>query len=53
MLESLETKTPTKAQIKEYVKATLAARQVIPGYGHAVLREPDPRFVEQKSPNPN
>jgi citrate synthase len=48
MLESLETKTPTKAQIKEYVKATLAARQVIPGYGHAVLREPDPRFVEQK-----
>ena len=33
---------------KKYVKATLAARQVIPGYGHAVLREPDPRFVEQK-----
>jgi citrate synthase len=48
MLESLGTKKPTKAQIKKYVKATLAARQVIPGYGHAVLREPDPRFVEQK-----
>jgi citrate synthase len=48
MLESLGTKNPTEAQIKEYVKATLAARQVIPGYGHAVLREPDPRFVEQK-----
>ena len=48
MLESLGTRKPTKAQIRKYVKATLAARQVIPGYGHAVLREPDPRFVEQR-----
>ena len=48
MLDSLGTQTPTKDQIRKYVKDTLAARQVIPGYGHAVLREPDPRFVEQK-----
>ncbi len=48
MLDALETKTPSKEQIRKYVKDTLAARQVIPGYGHAVLREPDPRFVEQK-----
>jgi len=48
MIDKLGTKTPTKDQIREYVKNTLAARQVIPGYGHAVLREPDPRFVEQK-----
>jgi len=26
----------------------LDSGQVIPGYGHAVLREPDPRFVAQK-----
>ena len=48
MIDKLGTKTPSKDQIREYVKNTLAARQVIPGYGHAVLREPDPRFVEQK-----
>jgi len=48
MIDKLGTRTPSKDQIREYVKNTLAARQVIPGYGHAVLREPDPRFVEQK-----
>jgi len=48
MLEKLGTQTPSKDQIRQYVKDTLAARKVIPGYGHAVLREPDPRFVEQK-----
>ena len=49
MLEELQTETPTKAQIEEYVKATLAAGKVIPGYGHAVLREPDPRFTAQRT----
>jgi citrate synthase len=29
------------------VEATLAAGKVVPGYGHAVLRKPDPRFIEQ------
>ena len=48
MIDKLGTNTPSKDQIREYVKNTLAARQVIPGYGHAVLREPDPRFVEQR-----
>ncbi|MFN4257623.1 MAG: citrate/2-methylcitrate synthase, partial [Saprospiraceae bacterium] len=32
-----------------YVKETLAAGQVVPGYGHAVLRQPDPRFTAQKT----
>ncbi len=36
--------TPSKAQIEELVNETLAAGQVIPGYGHAVLRVVDPRF---------
>ncbi len=48
MIESLGTKTPSEDQIKEYVQQTLDAGKVIPGYGHAVLREPDPRFVAQR-----
>ncbi len=48
MTEQLGTKTPTNDQIADYVQATLDARKVIPGYGHAVLRKPDPRFTAQK-----
>jgi len=48
MLDALGTKTPTKKQISDYVHSTLASGQVIPGYGHAVLRKPDPRFTAQK-----
>ena len=48
MLDALGTTKPTKEQIADYVNSTLAAGQVIPGYGHAVLREPDPRFIAQK-----
>ena len=48
MLDTLGTKNPTESQITDYVNATLAAGKVIPGYGHAVLRRPDPRFVAQK-----
>jgi citrate synthase len=38
---------PTKAQIEEYVKKTLEEGRVIPGYGHAVLRKTDPRYIAQ------
>ena len=48
MLESLGTQTPSKEQITEYVNQTLAAGRVVPGYGHAVLRQPDPRFTAQR-----
>lgn len=48
MLDALGTKNPNKEQIADYVHSTLAAGQVIPGYGHAVLRQPDPRFIAQK-----
>ena len=48
MLEELKTQTPTKAQIAKYVKKTLKQGKVIPGYGHAVLRQPDPRFTAQR-----
>ena len=38
---------PTKEQIKEYVEKTLAEGRVVPGYGHAVLRKTDPRYIAQ------
>jgi len=36
---------PTEDQIREYAFTTLRAGQVVPGYGHAVLRVTDPRFT--------
>jgi citrate synthase len=36
---------PTDEQLREYAWNTLQAGHVIPGYGHAVLRITDPRFV--------
>jgi len=48
MLASIGSQTPTKEQIAEYVHKTLAEGKVVPGYGHAVLRRPDPRFMAQK-----
>jgi citrate synthase len=47
MQETLGTTKPSSAQIGQYIKDTLAAGKVVPGYGHAVLRKPDPRFTAQ------
>lgn len=35
-------------QLKEFVWKTLKSGQVVPGYGHAVLRKTDPRYVAQR-----
>jgi len=40
-------RVPTKEQLREYTWKTLESGKVIPGYGHAVLRVPDPRFTAQ------
>lgn len=48
MCEILGTNQPTEKQIADYVQSTLASGKVVPGYGHAVLRRPDPRFLAQK-----
>lgn len=48
MIDEIGTMDPTEAQIADYIHNTLEAGQVIPGYGHAVLRQPDPRFIAQK-----
>ena len=34
--------------ITEYLWSTLKSGQVVPGYGHAVLRKTDPRYVSQR-----
>ena len=48
MVETLGTSKPSREQIADYVKSTLSSGRVIPGYGHAVLRKPDPRFMAQR-----
>src|SRR6201986_3389690 len=46
--ESLGGGLPSKEQIADYIKKTLAEGKVVPGYGHAVLRKTDPRFTAQQ-----
>ncbi len=39
---------PTEEEMKKFVWDTLNSGQVIPGYGHAVLRKTDPRYTAQR-----
>jgi citrate synthase len=39
---------PTKEQLEKYMWDTLNSGRVIPGYGHAVLRKTDPRYIAQR-----
>ena len=39
---------PTKEQLEQALWDTLNSGQVIPGYGHAVLRKTDPRYTSQR-----
>ena len=47
MREELGDDLPTNEQIAKYVRRTLDEGKVIPGYGHAVLRQTDPRYTAQ------
>jgi citrate synthase len=38
----------TDEAVKDYVWSTLKGGQVVPGYGHAVLRKTDPRYTAQR-----
>jgi len=40
--------SPSKEQIADYIHTTLKNGKVVPGYGHAVLRKTDPRFIAQQ-----
>jgi citrate synthase len=48
MEQELDSDNPTEEEIIAYTKKTLAEGRVIPGYGHAVLRQTDPRFTAQQ-----
>jgi citrate synthase len=39
---------PTEEEMKKFVWDTLNSGQVVPGYGHAVLRKTDPRYAAQR-----
>jgi citrate synthase len=50
-LRKMQTKIGENASdeaVKEYVWSTLEGGQVVPGYGHAVLRKTDPRYTAQR-----
>jgi citrate synthase len=47
-MKQLGGKVPTEEKLKEAVWDTLNSGQVIPGYGHAVLRKTDPRYTAQR-----
>jgi citrate synthase len=46
--QNLGGKEPTEELVKQALWDTLNAGQVIPGYGHAVLRKTDPRYTAQR-----
>ncbi len=48
LMEKLGGKLPTEQQLKDALWETLNGGQVIPGYGHAVLRKTDPRYMAQR-----
>lgn len=48
VMKKVGSNDPTKEQMKEFVWETLNSGQVIPGFGHAVLRKTDPRYQAQR-----
>jgi len=48
VMVKMDNKVPTEEQMKKFVWDTLKSGQVIPGFGHAVLRKTDPRYAEQR-----
>ncbi len=49
VMEKMGGAEPTEEKMKEFVWETLNSGQVIPGFGHAVLRKTDPRYMEQRN----
>jgi citrate synthase len=48
VMKKMGGKTPTEEEMKKFVWDTLNSGQVIPGFGHAVLRKTDPRYQAQR-----
>jgi citrate synthase len=47
-MDGLKGQEPTEEVIRKALWDTLNSGQVIPGYGHAVLRKTDPRYTSQR-----
>ncbi|CAD6207170.1 GSCOCG00010147001-RA-CDS [Cotesia congregata] len=47
-LKSQVGENPSDEKLKEFIWSTLKSGQVVPGYGHAVLRKTDPRYTCQR-----
>jgi citrate synthase len=48
VMEKMGGKIPSEEEMKKFVWDTLNSGQVVPGYGHAVLRKTDPRYTAQR-----
>lgn len=48
VMDEMGGKIPSEEEMTEFVWSTLNSGQVIPGFGHAVLRKTDPRYMEQR-----
>ena len=48
VMDKMGGKIPSEEEMKEFVWNTLNSGQVVPGYGHAVLRKTDPRYQAQR-----
>jgi len=46
--KKMDGKIPTEEEMRKFVWDTLSSGQVIPGFGHAVLRKTDPRYAAQR-----
>ena len=48
LIRKMDGKIPTEADVEQYVWDTLNVGNLVPGYGHAVLRKTDPRYEIQR-----
>ncbi|MBN2010402.1 citrate (Si)-synthase [candidate division KSB1 bacterium] len=48
VMDKMNGKLPSEEEMKKFVWDTLNSGQVVPGYGHAVLRKTDPRYTAQR-----
>jgi citrate synthase len=48
VMDKMGGKVPSEEEMKKFVWDTLQSGQVVPGFGHAVLRKTDPRYMAQR-----
>ncbi|RUT80162.1 citrate (Si)-synthase [Ancylomarina longa] len=48
VMDKMGDRVPTEEEMQQFVWDTLNSGQVIPGFGHAVLRKTDPRYMLQR-----